>query len=146
MNITFTEEDGTERTWEKFRPGRLMTTESEAIEKVTGMTYGEWGGALMKGGTLAGRALVWVLKKREEPTLRFRDVVYAVEALTIGLDEDEVGKLRDRLASDDSLTDEEREQVQAAISASEPERLDFHPEEADPVPPVPVPVDGSATG
>ena len=133
MNVTFTEEDGTERKWEKFRPGKMPTTEAEEIEKVTGMTFTEWGQALMNGSTVAGRALVWVLKKRdlvgeERRAFRFRDVVYTVDSLLISLDEDERVKVRERLELDDTLTDEERAQIQAALGEQDLEVLDFEPE------------------
>lgn len=140
MNITFTEDDGTELRWEKFRPGRMPTVEAELVETVTGMTFPEWGSALMNGSTVAGRALVWVLKKRNDPKLRFRDVAYPVEALLIGLDEDEKAKVRERLETDDTLTDEERAQVRLALGESDLEALDFTPEE-DSRPPAPAPVE-----
>jgi hypothetical protein len=141
VNVTFTKEDGTEKTWEKFRPGKMMTTEAEVVEKVTGMTFVAWGQALMEGSTLAGRALVWVLLKREDPTLRFRDVVYSVDSLLLDLDEEEREKLRDRLEHDDSLDDDERDQLRAALGESEIRALDFEPEPDgsgnDPAPPAP---------
>lgn len=128
MNVTFTEPDGTVRSWEKLRVGKMMSPEAEAIEKVTGMTFTEWGQALMNGSTVCGRALVWVLKKREEPTLRFRDVVYPVDSLLVSLDDEEKEKVRERLELDDTLTDEERLQIVAALGESDLERLDFDPE------------------
>lgn len=133
MNVTFTEPDGTVRTWEKLRVGKMMSPEAEAIEKVTGMTFTEWGQALMNGSTVCGRALVWVLKKRdlagaEREKFRFRDVVYPIDSLLISLDEEEREKVRERLELDDTLTEEERAQIVSALGEEDLERLDFDPE------------------
>lgn len=118
MNVILTLEDGTEKRWTGFKPDRIMSTEAEAIEKVTGMTFGQWGQALMNGSSLASRALVWVLRKREEPTLRFRDVDFAVGDLMVGLDEEERTKVLAAMETDPTLTEEDRAQAMAAITAS----------------------------
>jgi hypothetical protein len=107
-------EDGTERVWDNFKPDRMMSPEAEVIEKITGMSFSEWGQALLNGRVLAGRALVFVLKKREEPTLRFRDVAFPVGDLKVDLDEDERRLVREALATAD-LDEEEREQALAAL-------------------------------
>jgi hypothetical protein len=107
-------EDGTERVWDNFKPDRMMSPEAEVIEKITGMSFTEWGQALLNGRVLAGRALVFVLKKREDPTIRFRDVAFPVGDLKVDLDEDEKKLVREALATAD-LDDEEREQALAAL-------------------------------
>lgn len=114
MIVRFVEADGTERVWDKFKPDRMMNTEGEVIEKLTGQTFMEWGQALLNGSLLAGRALVFVLKKRDEPTLRFRDVVFPIGDLSVDLDEDEKTLVREALATSD-LSEEDREQAMKAL-------------------------------
>lgn len=60
----------------EFDQSRITNVEGMAIERATGMLFGEWAEGLKKGSMLAQTALVWVVKKREDPTLRFDDIVY----------------------------------------------------------------------
>lgn len=71
----------------EFDQDRLTNVECMAIEKVTGLTFGEWADALQKRSMLAVTALVWVVRKRDEPTLRFSDVEFNVASLDITDDE-----------------------------------------------------------
>lgn len=61
----------------EFDESHMTNVEGMAIERATGMLYGEWAEALQKGSMLAQTALVWVVKKRREPALRFDDVVFS---------------------------------------------------------------------
>jgi hypothetical protein len=113
--ITFRAEGAEDLVWPGFKPDRLMTTEAEAIEKVTGLAFAAWGAALMKGSASAGRALVWVLRKRTDPTLRYRDVDFPIGDLSIGFDEDELAAIRTEVETNRDLTDEQRAEALAAL-------------------------------
>jgi hypothetical protein len=117
--VTLKSADG-DQVW-PFKPDRLLTTEAEAIEKVTGLTFGEWGAELMKGGAAARRSLVWVLRKRQDPPLRYRDVDFPVGDLLVEYDPEEKAQIRQAIAADPSLTDEQREQAAAELGPEEPE-------------------------
>lgn len=71
------------REWD-FKPERLMATEAIAIEKMTGQPFGE-----DQNKMRSMHALVWVLLKRDEPTLKYTDVDFAIGDLTVDLDEEE---------------------------------------------------------
>lgn len=131
MNITF-EQDGETRRWDRFKPDRLLATEAEAIEKVTGMTFGQWGQALMNGSALAGRALVWVLQKREDAPLRFRDVDFPIGDLSVDLDDDERARVRAELERNTDLSDEDRQQMLDALGEDDA-AADASPAEDDAV-------------
>lgn len=60
----------------EFEQERITNVEGMAVERATGMLFAEWAEALTKGSMLAQTALVWIVKKRQQPTLRFDDVVY----------------------------------------------------------------------
>lgn len=64
-----------------YDPKTLTNDEAMAIEKVTGGTYAQWGQALTNGSALATTAMVWILRRRNEPALRFDDVHFAIEAM-----------------------------------------------------------------
>jgi hypothetical protein len=116
MIVTFMHEDGDKREWQ-FKPDRLLTTEAEAIERVTGMTYADFGESLMNGGMTARRAMVWVLRKRNgEPELKFRDVDFPVGDVDIDLDDGEKEKMRQALLADANLTEEQRTYALAELS------------------------------
>jgi len=94
------------KTYE-FHEDRLTNVEGMAVEKVTGWTFGEWIEGLNKKNAeghpvpsmLALTALIWVIQKRDEPSLRFSQVEFAVASLEFELDEDD--------AEDDEGKDEE---------------------------------------
>ena len=59
---------------------RLTIVEAEAIENVTGQKMQD---ALGSGTASSLRALVWVAMKRQEPTLRYKDVDFALEDVEV---------------------------------------------------------------
>jgi len=79
------------KTYE-FDQDRLTNVECMAVEKATGMTTGEWQEALNAGSMLAITALVWLIRKREEPTTKFDEVEFAISSLEIAQDEEPEGK------------------------------------------------------
>ena len=64
---------------------KLMVSEAEAIEKVTGAKMQD---ALQSGTAQSLKALVWVAMKRQDPTLRFSDVDFALEDVEVITSED----------------------------------------------------------
>lgn len=73
-----------------FQPNRLDVVEAEEIEIKTGFTLVEWAEKVMRGSMLAVHALLWVLRKRADPTLRYDDVRFCaadVEFELVGEDE-----------------------------------------------------------
>lgn len=107
MLLTYTPEGADERTW-VYDPSKLMSSEAAAIEKVTEQTYAEFGVALMKGSAGCRRALLWVLLKREEPTLRIAQVDPPTGSLTLEFEAHELISMRDQVAKSSSLNDDER--------------------------------------
>lgn len=72
----------------EFDAARMTNVEGMAIERVTGMLFVEWTKALEAGSMLAQTALVWVIKKRREPSLRFDDVTFEMASIEIEDDEE----------------------------------------------------------
>jgi hypothetical protein len=71
---------------------RITNVEGMAIEKVTGKTYVEWAEAMQAGSMLAVTALVWIVRKRQEPTLQFEQVEFSQISME---DEEAVSPLED---------------------------------------------------
>lgn len=77
MKVTFT--DG--RVFEVEDGSRFTNVEAMALEKVTGLELGEFHAKLQGGSALAMTAWVWVMAKRQEPTLRFAEVEFDMAEL-----------------------------------------------------------------
>ena len=85
MRIIIGPAGGPRQEWEF---DRLMNVELIAIEKQTGFIGDEFTDALNKRSVTALTALVWVIRKRNEPQLRFEHVRFAIDELTIEEDEE----------------------------------------------------------
>jgi hypothetical protein len=92
----------------------MSSFEAEMIEKVTGMTYPQFGESFMAGSTLAQHALLWVLLRRENRGLKYGDVKFTLDEFEIAFDPVEVDAMREALDGDD-LSDDEREALSAFI-------------------------------
>lgn len=124
MNVIFKSEQYGDREWLSFKPDRMLSTDSEAIEGVTQLTFVQWGQALLNGSSICGRALVWILLRKENRALRFRDVDFPIGDLRIELDDEEKARVRAELRRNDDLSDEDKQQILVALGETDLERLD----------------------
>lgn len=118
MLITYAPDEGDKQEWQ-FKGRTLMATEAEAIEKVTGIDWGEFSGRLMAGSPTAKRGLLWALLKREEPTLRFSACDFPIGSVEVELDEEEKADLRAAVRRSPSLTEEQRREALAQLGGEE---------------------------
>ena len=87
MKITLAPPGEVAQTWD-FDPSRLMVAELGAIEQVTGLSgMTAFGEALNNYSASALRALIWVLRKRSDPPLRYDAVDFAVGDISVEADE-----------------------------------------------------------
>jgi hypothetical protein len=93
MFVTYKPAGETAREW-VFKPGDMLNRESEQIEKVTGLTWEEFLQQLQKGLTLARRALLWTLLRRDHSVLRFPDVEFRQGELAVEYDRAELEEIR----------------------------------------------------
>lgn len=65
-----------------------------AVERVTGMTIPEWADAIGRGSMLSITALIWIMRRHNEPNLEFDEVHFHPASLSIEKieDEEEPGK------------------------------------------------------
>ena len=71
-----------------FDPKKMLNVEVMAITNTTGITFNDFGAQLNAMNYELITAIVWVLRKRAEPTLRFSDVVFEIGACTFEDDEE----------------------------------------------------------
>lgn len=67
----------------EYDPDTLLNTEMMALEAAVGVTFQQWGEQLQQGSATALTGLVWLVERREQPALRFSDVVFKVASLEI---------------------------------------------------------------
>ncbi len=81
---------GDERTTYDCDFNKLLNVEFIAIERVTGLTIIGVAQGLMEASAVTVTALVWVMRKRQDPTLRFDQVEFAMADVEIeDLDDEE---------------------------------------------------------
>jgi hypothetical protein len=91
MQFVYKPEGTDPKKW-PFAPEKLMSPEAEAIERHTRMTYGDWTQAVGNGSMLALHGLLFVLLKREEPSLKWEEVQFSLSEVDFELDADELAE------------------------------------------------------
>jgi hypothetical protein len=102
---------GEARQTYEYRHGKLLNVEFGAMERVSGLIGRDLEQALDKGGQNAMQALIWVLRKRQEPALRFEQVVFNLEDLSVEVVNDDGSPLDD---------DDEGERVEPSSNGAKP--------------------------
>jgi hypothetical protein len=88
VQFVYKPEGAEPKKWD-FRPDKLMNAEAEAIERLTKMTYGQWSEAVTEGSVLAIHGLLYVLLKREVPTLKWDQVQFSMSEVDFELTDQE---------------------------------------------------------
>ncbi|NUS74875.1 MAG: hypothetical protein HOV70_01575 [Streptomyces sp.] len=106
MKVTYSPEDGDEQVFD-YNPNKLMSAEREALESRTGKPFSDFAMGVLKGDALCRRALLHVLLKRQHPTLRFDDVDFCWDELTVEMTKGEidlaVARLREKGGSEQMI-------------------------------------------
>lgn len=80
------------KRWE-FDANKLMSPEAEAIERHTGMTFGEWKNAVVNESVRALHGLLFVMLKRENATLKWDEVQFSMSEVDFELDDEEAAEV-----------------------------------------------------
>jgi hypothetical protein len=75
-----------------FDPNELGTLEAELIEEAGGTqwrSFGQWVDLHNQGGFRAWRVSLWIMLRRQNPSLAFEEVLPTVGELIIGIDDTE---------------------------------------------------------
>jgi hypothetical protein len=97
----------------KYQPKKLMSAEREMLERYTGRDFTDFSQAVLKGNSKCRRALLYLYLKREHPTLKFDDVDFAWEELTLEHSKGELLLMREQLP--DSVPPDQLEAVRAKL-------------------------------
>lgn len=114
MIIEYAPEGGERRRWD-LNAVKLMASEAETLERLTGWTWHEAKQQLSKGSMRALRSFAYVLEKRANPSLRYSQFEPAADELDYWLDDVERKAWREELETAPDLDDEQREEMLAAL-------------------------------
>ena len=92
MQFVYKPEGAEPKKWE-FDPDRLLSPEAVAIERLTKLTFAEWTDAVQRGSVLALHALLYVMLKRDIPTLKPGEVEFSMSEVDFELDDDETARV-----------------------------------------------------
>lgn len=106
--------EGTEepKRW-RYQPKKLMSPERELLEKLTSKNFTEFTVDVQKGNSRCRRALLFIYLKREHPTLKFEDVDFAWDELTLEHSKGELLLMREQLP--DSVAPEQLDAVRGKL-------------------------------
>ena len=112
MKFVYKPEGLDPREWE-FEPRKLMSPECIAIEKLTGLTLQEWQESVKKGSVRSMHAYLWVLLKRDNPTLQPKEVAFSPSEVDFEPSDDEIRKVFEAFADKDGADwdDDDRETI-----------------------------------
>ncbi|MFC4611154.1 hypothetical protein ACFO9E_25670 [Streptomyces maoxianensis] len=116
MILIYEPQGGERRTW-NLKEIRFMSSEAETVERSTGLEWQEAKARVVKGSMLALRAIVWVLVKRDEPSLRYTQFDPAETEIGVDFDTEEWAVVRDEIANSPDMDDEQRAAALAQIDA-----------------------------
>jgi hypothetical protein len=97
----------------KYQPKKLMSPERELLEKLTSKNFTEFTVDVQKGNSRCRRALLFIYLKREHPTLKFDDVDFAWDELTLEHSKGELQLMREQLP--DSVAPEQLDAVRGKL-------------------------------
>lgn len=90
LYLVYKPEGQPEQRWH-YEPGRLHSGEMLLVEKASGFRYGaEFKQELMLGGTMARKALLWVMLRRTHPAIKLADIGFCDDELQLIQDKDEL--------------------------------------------------------
>ena len=104
MYLVHTPEGGDEKRWE-YNPRKLRATEREMLEAKSGKNFTEFTGLVLQGNSLCRRALLFLFLRREHPRIRWDDVDFGWDELTLEYSRQELRQMREQVAERMTGTD-----------------------------------------
>lgn len=134
MYLVYQPEGSDEPTRWPYNPRKLMSAEREAVEKRCGVPFAEFTKAVIQGSSLARRALLWVMLKRDHPTTKWADVDFAWDELKLEYSKQEYAQMI--ADASENLTGEQRDLTLQGLRQEWENALDDPEQEGKVLPPV----------
>lgn len=113
MFLVYTPEGSDEPKRWKYNPRKIMSVEREAIERRCERTWSEFTTDVVKGSSLCRRALLYTFLKRDHPGVKWDDVDFGWDELTLEYSKGELIQIRETVA--EATTGEERAAALAGL-------------------------------
>lgn len=121
MILVYRPADGEEQSWD-LDTARVTMAEAKAAEKAGEFSWSDVAQELKAGHLGAVQATLWVLRKRDDATLKFTDLDdLAVDDVRVQYGPAEKAFLRASVANNDDLSDEEKTATLALLGVTEAE-------------------------
>lgn len=104
MYLIYSPEGSDEPQRWRYDPRRLMSADREMIERRCGVPYAEFSQLVLKGHSLCRRALLFVFLRRDHRGIRWEDVDFAWDELTLEYSKGELQRMRQDLLDSDALS------------------------------------------
>lgn len=119
MILVYTPDTGDEKRWD-LAEVKVTFAEAKAAERAGNFTWRKLEQELTDGNVEALQAAVWVLRKRDEPTLRFADLEsLPIDAIRTEYSADEKAFLKASVEADPDMTDSEKEAALAVLGLTD---------------------------
>lgn len=79
----------------KYHPNKLLSAEREMVERRTGKDFSDFTQSVLNGNSVCRRALLFLFLKRAHPGVRWEDVDFAWDELTLEYSKQEYQAMRD---------------------------------------------------
>jgi hypothetical protein len=119
MYLVYSPEGQDEPTRWKYNPHKMMSAEREAIERRTDRNWSEFTKDVVQGSSLCRRALLFTFLKRDHPGVKWDDVDFAWDELSLEYSKAELIEMRSTVA----------DTVSGSEAAAVLEKLDQDPED-----------------
>ncbi|MFF5759680.1 hypothetical protein ACFY7A_30130 [Streptomyces longwoodensis] len=135
MYLVYQPEGSDEPQRWRYNPRKIMSAERENIERLTGRTWTEFTKDVVQGSSLCRRALLFTFLKRDHPgALKFDDVDFAWDELSLEYSKGELAQLREAAA--DAAPAEQRAAILARLDEQIAEAFEDPDEEGKAQPPI----------
>ena len=121
--LTYAPEGADPKVWD-LDFGKLLSPERIAIEKMTGLGWRDVQKGFYNDAGVVMHALLYILLKRDRPTLQPKEVVFASDDITSDITDDEAHDILETLRAQESLDDDELEvlaELEARFAKSDPD-------------------------
>ncbi|PKT71870.1 hypothetical protein CW362_16555 [Streptomyces populi] len=98
MYLVYSPEGQEEPTRWKYNPRKMMSAEREAIERRTDRNWSEFTKDVVQGSSLCRRALLFTFLKRDHPGVKWDDVDFAWDELSLEYSKAELIEMRSTVA------------------------------------------------
>lgn len=112
------EPEGGEPQRFQYKPQKLMSAEREALERRSHLDFADFTKGVLNGNAVCRRALLWVMLKREHPTMKYEDVDFAWDELRLEYSRQEYELMRDQLIEAGTADPEQIEQLNREIATA----------------------------